>query len=252
MKDGQVSIITPVYNAEKYISETITSVLSQTYTNWEMIVIDDGSKDKSLEIIKKFAESENRIQVYQQSNAGSAAARNNGIRRASGQYICLLDADDTWESIFLESQLKFMKEKKAHLVYSSSDMIDENSHKILKPFMAVSSIAYKDLLKTCSIACLTGVYDTKPFGKVYLKEEFKSLRDDYIYWLEIIKHVGIAYGNPAILAHYRVLSQSATSKKQKLIIPQFKVLRNVEKLSLVKSLYYLCTWAFYGFKKYKI
>lgn len=251
MEKGLVSIITPLYNASRFISLTIDSVSSQTYSNWEMIIIDDGSTDDSSVIVGTFVMKDPRIQFHSQSNAGSAAARNNGIRRARGQYICLLDADDTWEPRFIEAQLLFMKENSAHLVYSSHTRIDENSVEVLKPYMVPFRVTYSDMLKTCSISCLTGMYDTEPFGKIYLKEEFKSLRDDYIYWLEIIKKVKVAYGNPLILANYRILSHSATRKKNKLIVPQFKVLHEVEKLSIVRSLYYLMNWAIFGFLKYR-
>lgn len=216
-----------------------------------MIIIDDGSTDNSTEIIEEFCKSDSRIQLRKQANGGSAAARNNGIREAKGQYICLLDADDTWEPDFLKEQLDFMKVKNAILVYSAHTRIDDNSIEILKPFRVPEKVTYHDMLKTCSISCLTGVYDTEPFGKVYLKEEFKSLRDDYIYWLEIIKKVKVAYGNQLVLANYRILSQSATRKKKKLIIPQFKVLYKVEKLNMAKSIYYLINWAYYGFMKYR-
>lgn len=107
-----VSIIMPCYNGEKYIEETIGSVLAQTYKNWELIVIDDGSKDASAQIVKELAKKDSRIKLLQQSNAGSAAARNNGIRNAKGRYIALLDSDDLWHCNFLSEQLQFMKEKK--------------------------------------------------------------------------------------------------------------------------------------------
>lgn len=251
MEKGLVSIITPIYNGARYVSQTIQSVLSQSYANWEMIIIDDGSHDDSCLIINEFTKIEPRIQLFSQKNGGSAAARNNGIRRARGQYICLLDADDTWEPQFLQSQLTFMTQNGALLACSSHRRIDDNSVEILKPFVVPFKVGYQDLLRSCSISCLTGIYDTEPFGKVYLKEEFKSLRDDYIYWLEIIKKVEFAYGNPEILASYRMLNNSATRKKSKLIVPQFRVFHQVEKLGIIKSLYYLINWALFGFLKYR-
>lgn len=251
MERGLVSIITPMYNGERYVGQTIESVLKQTYPNWEMIVIDDGSKDNGPAVVRGFAEKDTRIQLISQQNAGSAAARNNGIRRAKGQYISLLDADDTWDPNFLESQLRFMKEKNALLVYSSHRRINEDSEEILKPFVVPPETRYTDMLKTSSISCLTGIYDIERFGKVYLREELKSYRDDYIYWLEILKKVGVGYGNKEVIANYRVTKSSTTGNKKKLIVPQFMVLRKVEKLNLVKSIYYTITWAVNGFFKYK-
>lgn len=251
MEKGLVSIITPMYNGEKFVAETIKSVLNQTYSNWEMLIVDDGSKDKGAEIVNEFASTNSKIKLVQQANGGSASARNNGIRLAKGQYIALLDADDTWNSNFLEKQFKLMRDKKALLVYSSHTRINENSEEILKPFIVPEKVTYTDLLKTCSISCLTGLYDTEKFGKVYLREDMKSLRDDYVYWLEIIKKVKVAYGNKEVLANYRILGSSASRKKKKVILPHFKVFYNIEKLGLVRSLYYLANWAIISYFKYK-
>lgn len=251
MEKGLVSIITPMYNGEKFIAETIQSVLDQTYLKWEMIIIDDGSKDNGPEIVKKYVNTDKRIKLVTQKNGGSASARNNGIRQAEGQYIALLDADDTWNPDFLEKQLTLMHNKNALLVYSSHTRMNESSKEILKPFIVPSKVTYTDLLKTCSISCLTGLYNTEKFGKVYLREDMKSLRDDYVYWLEIIKKVKVAYGNQEILANYRILSSSASRKKKKVIIPHFKVFYKIEKLGLVRSLYYLANWAVISYFKYR-
>lgn len=246
-----VSIITPMYNGERFVAKTIESVLSQNYTKWEMIIIDDGSKDNSPTIVEEYSKKDKRIQLVRQKNAGSGAARNNGIRRAKGQYICLLDADDTWENNFLEEQIKLIKEKDATLVFSSHNRIDENDNICLKSFVVPEKIDYNSLLKTCSISCLTAMYDVSKFGKFYLREDFKSLRDDYILWLEIIKKCKVAYGNKKILANYRVMQSSTSGNKKKVIKPQFLVYRKVEKLGLLTSCYYLMWWAYYGMKKYK-
>jgi len=251
MKKGLVSIITPMYNGERFIAQTMDSVLAQSYQDWEMIVVDDGSKDNGSAIVTTYAVKDARIQLVQQSNMGCGAARNNGIRRAEGQYIALLDADDTWNSNFLEKQMALMKEKNTELVYSSHTRIDENNEECLKPFIVPEKVGYKDLLKTCSISCLTGLYDTKTFGKVYLREDMKNLRDDYVYWLEIIKNVKTAYGNREILANYRVLDNSASRKKKKVIKPHFMVLYKIENLGMARSLYYLANWAVISYFKYK-
>jgi len=250
MQKGLVSIITPVYNAQRFIPETIETVLAQTYVNWEMLIIDDGSKDDSAKVISEYVQRDNRIKLFSQQNGGSAAARNNGIRRANGQYIALLDADDLWEPTFLERQLALMKEKNATLVYASHKRIDEFSKECMKPFIVPEKVDYNSMLCTCSISCLTGLYDTERFGKIYLREEFKSLRDDYIYWLEIIKNCKVAYGNTDVIASYRVLSNSTSRNKKKVIKPQFMVYYKVEKLGLIRSMYYLMRWAIKGYSKY--
>ena len=249
-QNRKVSIVTPVYNGEKFLSETIESVLAQTYEDWEMLIINDGSGDRSVEIAQSYADKDPRIKIFSQKNAGSAAARNNGIRRATGRYIALLDADDLWEPLFLQRQLHLMEEKHCQLVYGAHKRINGNGDEILQPFIPPRQIHYKDMLKTCSISCLTGLYDTYPYGKVYLHEEFHSLRDDYIYWLTILRKTGVAYGNQGIVGSYRVHEHSLTANKLKMIRPQYRVYREVEKLGVTKSLYYLANWAIRGFFKY--
>jgi glycosyltransferase involved in cell wall biosynthesis len=251
MTKGLVSIITPCYNGAKYISETIDSVLAQTYKDWEMIIIDDGSKDKSAEIVRAYMEKDSRIKFLQQANAGSAAARNNGIRSAEGQYIALLDADDLWEPEFLAEQTAFMTEKNAVCVYCSYRCINENSEEILNPVICREEISTKDMMVTNYIGCLSGLYDCSKHGKVYLKEELKSMRDDYAYWLDIVKLEDKAYGNQKLLARYRVLANSTTGNKKKLIKKQWRFYRDYLKLGVVKSFVNLVRWGLMGLKKYK-
>ena len=247
----KVSIITPLYNGERFVAKTIESVLRQTYSDWEMIVVNDGSWDKGPEIVEGYCRKDSRIQLYSQLNGGSASARNNGIRRATGRYIALLDSDDIWMPNFLESQLALMDEKNAVLVYGTHLRIDETDKECLTPFVVPEQVTYKDMLRTCSISCLTGLYDTKLYGKIYLREDFKSLRDDYIYWLEIIKKCGVAYGNQNVIAAYRLVNRSTTRNKKKVVKPQYRVYREVEGFGVLKSIYYLTCWAVAGFKKYR-
>ena len=219
----QVSIITPCYNASRFVSQTIDSVLTQTFTDWEMIIVDDGSKDDSSEIVEKYVKKDSRIRLIQQPNGGSANARNHGIREATGRYIALLDADDLWLPQFLEKQIEFMKGKNAICVYSSYKRIDENSNEILKPLICRPFVNYKKMQITNFIGCLTGLYDSSKYGKKYLDEKLKSIRDDYAYWLEIVKLENAAYGNPEVLACYRVIKSSTTGNKLKLVKKEVKV-----------------------------
>ena len=250
MKEGLVSIITPCYNGSKYIAETIDSVLEQTYTFWEMIIVDDGSKDNSAEIIETYCKKDSRIRLIKQANGGSANARNHGIREADGQYIVLLDADDLWYKDFLTEQIQFMKTKKASLVYGSYDRINEKSEKILKPYICKKYITYKDMLWTNYVGCLTGVYDISQYGKVYLREELKSVRDDYAYWLDIIKLCGSAYGNQKVLASYRVMQSTTTGNKKKLIKKHYSFYRNYLKMNIINSVIHTLYWGLLGVIKF--
>ena len=241
-----VSIITPCYNGARYISETIDAVIAQSYVNWEMIIVDDGSKDNSAEIINSYAQRDSRIHYIYQQNAGSAAARNNGIGQAKGQYIALLDADDLWYPSFLEKQISFMKEKNAICVSCSYRRINERSEEILRPTIAKKHISTKDMTRRNYIGCLSGLYDTKKYGKIYLHEELKSIRDDYAYWYDIVSLDGVAYGNPEILASYRVLSESTTGNKKKLIKKQYQFYRDYLKINPLKSALNTMIWGVQG------
>lgn len=245
-----VSIITPCYNGAAYISETIESVLSQTYSYWEMLIVDDGSKDDSAFIVKSYGEKDNRIRLIQQANAGSAAARNHGIRQAKGQYIALLDADDVWHPDFLEQQIKFMKRKNAICVCCSYGMINAESKPILRPIIAKSLITRSDMKVRNYIGCLSGLYDCTKYGKIYLKESLKSIRDDYAYWYDIVALEGKAFGNPQILADYRVLSNSTTGNKKKLIKKQYQFYRNYLKENSIIAGINVIRWGMAGIKNF--
>lgn len=251
MKNNLISIVTPIYNGEKYISQTIESVINQSYTDWEMIIVDDGSKDNSPEIIKRYIQKDKRVKLIHQSNAGSAAARNNALRNTQGQYICFLDADDILDKTFLERQIYFLRCKNAAIVYASYRRINENGQEILKPFIVPDKVSYKDLLKTCSISCLTTIFDKKRIGEVFFDETLKSMRDDYVFWLNLLKKIDYAYGNKEVLASYRVFTNSTTGNKSKVIKPQFLVYYKIEKLGLLKSIYYFINWAINGYFKYR-
>ena len=250
MQENLISIITPMYNGEKYVSQTIETVLSQSFPHWEMLIVDDGSRDASPKIVSAYAQRDNRVRLIQQPNGGSASARNNALRQAKGRYICFLDADDLWDSNFLEEQLNFLKNHQAALVFSSFRRINAQGDPILKPFIVPTRVNYTDLLKTCSISCLTALFVRAKVGEVYFREELRSMRDDFVFWLSILKHIDYAYGNPTILASYRVFASSTTGNKRKAIKPQFNVYYKVEKLGLIRSLYYLAHWAINGYLKY--
>ena len=251
MKQGLVSIITPMYNAEKYVPQTIESVLLQTYGDWEMIIVDDGSKDSSAEIVADYSKKDSRVKLIKQKNGGCASARNNALDNAQGQYICFLDSDDLWEPVFLAEQIKFLKENNADFVYASHKRINEENQEILIPFIVPERVSYNDLLRTCSISTLTVMIDRSKVDHIRFDEQLRNVRDDFALWLEIIKQVKYAYGNKKILASYRILQGSATRNKKKVAKAQFKIYYHREKLGLLKSIYYTIHWAINGFLKYR-
>ncbi len=183
----EVSIITPSFMSEKFIAQTIKSVLSQSYKYWEMIIVDDISPDNSNKIIESYCNRDNRIKLIKlDKNSGPAIARNTAIKNANGRYIAFLDADDLWEANKLEKQIKFMKEKDCALSYSYYKTMSENGDLLEKVLAPPLKLSYDDLLKTNYIGCLTAIYDTKKVGKVYMPLIKK--RQDYGLWLKILKN----------------------------------------------------------------
>ena len=250
MIESLVSVITPCYNGSKYIAETIESVMKQTYPNWEMLVIDDGSTDDSAKIVQKYAEKDARIHLIYQENEGSASARNHGIRLAKGQYIAFLDADDLWEPEFLERQIAFMRQTNALCVFCSYRHIDEKSREIGHPTIAKQEVSIRDMKVRNQIGCLTGLYDTARHGKVYLRTELKSIRDDYAYWYDIVSLENRACGNPEILARYRVSKSGITANKLKLLLPQYRFYRNCLNENVPEAVLNVIRWGISGILKF--
>ena len=240
-KQEKVSIIVPMYNAEKFIGKTIESVLSQTYKNWEMLIMNDVSTDNSFAVVSEFAKKDERIKIVNtEKNVGVVKGRNYLIDLASGKYIAFLDADDYWHNEKLEKQVKFMKEKNASISCTEYTRITENGEKI-NEIVIKSEISYTDMLKNNYLGCLTVMYDVEKVGKQYFKELEKN--EDYVLWLEIVKDVKIIYGLKENLAYYRVLDNSRSSNKVKTAKVRWEIYRKVEKLSFLKSVYYFLHYA---------
>ena len=172
MKKNLVSIVTPCYNAGKFIGQTIDSVLAQTHTHWELIIVDDCSSDSSVEIIERYTYRDNRIKLIRQpENGGAVLARNKAIEEACGQYIAFLDADDLWLPNKLEKQLVFMREHDLAFTYSSYQLMNE-SGEYLGEFLTQPQISYHFLLKTNCIGCLTAIYDVEKIKSKLRPETF--------------------------------------------------------------------------------
>lgn len=245
-----VSIITPTFNSAKYIAETIQSVQKQTYSNWEMIIVDDGSKDQTVEIIQNFMEEDHRIHLIQMAkNSGPAKARNKGIEKAQGHYMTFLDADDLWFPDFIENSIQTIKETGIHFVFSSYRRSNENLEFVYSDFIVPKKVTYTDILKTNSISCLTAFVDIKILGKKTMPEIFK--RQDMGLWLKYLKEIPFAYGIQEPKAIYRIRENSLSRNKTNLLKYQWQFYREVEKLDLFQSVYYMLHWMYRGFMKYR-
>jgi len=243
-----ISVITPNYNAAQYLTETINSVINQTYKNWEMIIIDDCSTDASIEIIQKFIKQDKRIKLLKlKINKGPAVTRNVGIENAKGKYLTFLDADDLWLPYFLEKSLHNIKDSPG-FVFSSYHRYNESLKPIYSDFIVPAKVTYYDILKTNSISCLTAFIDIEKLGKLMMPKIL--YRQDMGLWLQYLKLIDYAKGDKECLAIYRIRQKSHSRNKFNLIKHQWFFYRNIENLSILKSIYYFVLWVIFGLKKY--
>lgn len=244
-----ISVITPAYNAEKFIDSTIESVLSQTYLDWEMIVVDDCSSDATAEIVREYALKDKRIKLIQlEVNSGPAVTRNTAIQNARGRYLAFLDSDDQWLPEKLERQLKYMQENKVGFSFTGYEYMDEQGKLSGKKETVPDLVDYNALLKQNIIGCLTVMLDTKITGQIEMIN-IRS-RQDYTTWLNLTKRGINAHGIQEVLARYRVVQNSLSSDKLKMAKQNWRVYREIEKLSFMKSVYYFMYYIFYKVKKY--
>jgi teichuronic acid biosynthesis glycosyltransferase TuaG len=243
-----VSIITPTYNSEKFIEQTLNSIQNQSMQNWELLITDDCSSDGTWELLKQYVVKDNRIKIFQlEKNSGPGVARNNSIKNATGRYIAFCDSDDIWLPGKLQKQIDFLHKNNLAFTFSSYQKINQLDEKggVVK---ALPLVTYKNLLKTCSIGCLTAIYDTKKIGKEYMPEIRK--RQDYGLWLKIFRKINSTKGMDEVLAYYRVRKDSVSGNKLLAAKYHFKVLREVANVPLIKAWYYFTFYAFSGLIKY--
>ncbi|WP_299248790.1 glycosyltransferase family 2 protein [uncultured Lacinutrix sp.] len=231
-----VSIITPLYNSEAFIGETIKSILNQTYTNWELLLIDDFSTDNTISIVNDFIfKNENIKLITNETNQGAAISRNKGIMAAKGDYIAFLDADDLWKSEKLEKQIVFMQNQDCDVCFCSYEQIDESGKPLNKLVKALPILSYKKYLKSNYIGNLTGIYNAKKLGKITSPNLRK--RQDWLLWLNAIK----ASGQPAksvqeSLAFYRVHKNAMSSNKIALLKHNYWVYKKGLGFSTLKAI----------------
>lgn len=239
-----VSVVTPLYNCSNFLDRTICSVLEQTFQDWELILVDDCSTDKSLAIALHHQERDERIRVFQlQENSGAAVARNLAIRQAKGQFIAFLDSDDRWLSNKLEVQLRFMQEKNIEFSFSAYEKLGESGG-VVGTVGVPAVVSYRSVLKVCSIGCLTAMYDVSKLGKIYMPLIRK--RQDLGLWLRILREVPYAYGIQDVLAQYQLRSDSISANKISAARYTWQLYREVEGLNFISASYYFLNYAVNG------
>ena len=243
-----VSIITPSFNSSKFIEECVNSVISQTFQNWEMIIIDDHSNDNSRDIISELSEKDERIKyIFLEENVGAAEARNVAIKQSKGKYIAFLDSDDIWNEDKLEKQITFMNEKDIAFSFTSYQTISEDGKTKYSVITAPKKMSYHSYLRNTIIGCLTVIIDKEKTGDFQMPNIRSS--HDMALWLLIMKRGFSAYGLDENLAYYRIVSTSNTSKKWKAAKEVWDVYRKQEKLNILYSIYCFIGYAFNAIKK---
>ncbi len=245
-----VSIVTPVYNAEKFIEEAIDSVQAQTHDNWELLLIDDCSSDKSVELIKKRANKDKRIKLFKnKTNSGAAKSRNVGTTNAKGRYVAFLDADDLWHKDKLKKQLKFMDDQDSSFSYTDYEFADESGKPNGNRVSVPKQINYQQCLKNPIIWTSTVMVDVSKVDKQLLMMPDVRRGQDAATWWQILKQIDFANGLNENLSYYRRTNSSLSANKFKALKRTWYLYRQVEKLNLFKSAWVFCWYVFNAVKK---
>lgn len=244
----KVSVIMPVHNAGEYIEEAIQSVLVQTYSNWELLIVDDRSTDNSVEIIMKYVALDSRIRMFANSKSSGmpGAPRNKGVEEATGRFIAFLDSDDVWLPEKLEQQIPLFENPDTAIVFSNYEKMSDKGDRNSRFFIAPKVATYKRMLKGNVIGNLTGIYDTAKVGKIFF---LNVHHEDYVLWLYILKKGFVARNTNTVVALYRVRTESVSSRKLSVLPWQWNIYINIEKTGYCRAVFYYICYAVQAFRK---
>lgn len=244
-----VSVIMPAYNAEKFIVEAIESVLSQTYSALELIVIDDCSTDTTLETALEYAKKDNRVRVIRnEKNSGVARTRNAGLDAAKGEFIALIDSDDLWLPEKLEKQMTVAENTAADIVYCSYGMIDENGQKKFNDFIVPAQTDYEHMLIKSSISCSTALLSAKMMEGHRFDPGY--YHEDYVMWLSLLKEGYRAEGVCEVLTQYRIRNKSRSNNKIKSAQQRWVIYRDYLDMTVSQTTHYMFEYMIEGIRKY--
>lgn len=246
-----VSVIMPCFNSSEFISTAIESVIAQTYSHWELIIVDNGSQDDTVQIVNSYCEKDKRVSIYSERDKGAARARNRGISHSSGKYLAFLDSDDIWDPKKLELTISFMVAEKARLACTGYTPFFSNSTKELGERIPRDIINKCDLLKTCDIGCSTVVIDVSIFECNKDIPRFPNIgKEDYAYWFDLLCIYNQPFrGFPIKLTQYRLHSNGVSSNKVKEFFLQYNVYRHHLRINFFCSCFFLINYIFYGIRK---
>jgi len=247
--DELVSVIMPAYNCEKYIAEAIKSVINQTYTNWELIVVDDCSTDNTFEIITLLQNDNAKIRVFKNVfNSGVSATRNKGISESKGEWIAFLDSDDMWDEKKLDKQIRYAQVNKVGLIFTGAAYVDENGNMYKWVFEIPEKVSYKDLLKQNVISCSSVLVRKTCLRNA--KMENDRIHEDFCVWLKVLRVEEYAYGVNEPLLIYRISRNSKSGNKIKSLEMAYKTYRYIG-INPILSCYYMIYYIVRNIKKYR-
>lgn len=244
-----ISIVMPVYNAEKTVSQAIHSVIAQTFQDWELVVVNDRSKDDSKSIILSLAKSDSRIRyIENEKNLGVSKTRNRGVSLALGHWIAFLDSDDIWESDKLMAQTDLMNRLDARFIFTGSAFMDENGRRLNYCLNVPNKVSFRQLLKQNVISCSSVLIDKALLEKYPMASG--NMHEDYAVWLSILKNERIlAYGIDRPLLIYRVSVNSKSGNKGKAALMHWRVYQHIG-LHFIPSMYYFGFYMVRNMQKY--
>jgi teichuronic acid biosynthesis glycosyltransferase TuaG len=239
----------PAYNCEKYIEAAIRSVIGQTFTDWELIVLDDGSSDSTRTIVERLAAQDPRIvSAPNEKNLGVARTRNRGFDISRGKYVALLDSDDVWRADKLDLQLKKLSAENADLCYCSYAIIDADGNKAKKDYIVPERVDFCGLLNENYIGCSTVLLSREALGKRRFLTDF--FHEDYVLWLDLLSDGALAVGCRETLAQWRYIRNSRSFDKKQSAKNRWNIYRKHLELTWLQSTRAFFSYAFRGLKKY--
>lgn len=249
MHDELISIITPAYNAARFVEATVQSVIAQTYKNWEMLIVDDCSKDGTRAVLTRLAAQDARVRpIFQERNGGPARARTTALQAARGGLVAFLDSDDVWLPEKLQRQLTQLREVNGCFSFTGFRRMDESGQRIGEFRPVPRQLTYLDLLKNTAIMTSTVLIDRRVTGDFMMPTTYY---DDFATWLDLLKRGHVAHGLSEDLVRYRMVGQSISRNKWRSALWVWKTYREVERLSLVRSAWCFANYAWRGYWKYR-
>ncbi len=237
-----ISVIIPVHNAAAFIRETVSSVQAQTYSDWELLLVENGSSDDSAAICEALSKEDGRIRVLRSNGDGAAAARNTGTISTRGRYQCFLDADDIWKEDKLEKELALCQKKDAAFVFTGYEFADENAKGTGKLVRVPESIDYAHALGNTTIFTSTVMFDREklPLDLMLMP---KIASEDTATWWRILRSGVTAYGLNEPLTLYRRSPKTLSSNKLRALKNTWGLYRRSEGFGVIKSAYYFVQYA---------